>query len=97
MTKKKYKKKPIPKAIREQVWKKYFGMKYNHKCYISWCQNKIDVFNFHVGHNKPESHGGKLNIGNLRPICSRCNHSMSNNYTIHQWDNLGKSQKCCWF
>ena len=94
--KKKYKKKKIPKALREQVWKKYFGKKYQHKCYVSWCNNTIDVFNFHVGHNKPESYGGKLNINNLRPICSRCNHSMSNNYTIQQWNHLGRKQKTSW-
>ena len=77
---KKYKKANIPKAIREQVWLQTLGKVYESKCYISWCDNNIDVFNFHVGHNKPESRGGKLNINNLRPICSRCNHSMSNNY-----------------
>ena len=37
---------------------------------------------FYVGHNKPESRGGTLSINNLKPICSRCNLSMSDNYTI---------------
>ena len=55
---KKYKKNKIPKAIKEQVWIKNFGRKFNHKCYILWCSNKINVFNFHVGHNIPESKGG---------------------------------------
>ena len=99
-----YKKKSIPKAIREQVWYRYFGKSYQHKCYVTWCYNNIDVFNFHVGHNNPESRGGNLNITNLRPICSRCNHSMSNNYTISEWNKLGNNKqeslndnkiKCC--
>ena len=57
-----YRKKSIPKAIREQVWLTYNGKKYERKCYIYWCKNIIDVFNFHVGHDKPESKGGKMSI-----------------------------------
>ena len=83
------KKQSIPKAIREQVWIFYFGRVFKHKCYIRWCKNVIDVFNFHVGHNKPESKGGKLTIKNLRPICSRCNYSMNCKYTITQWIKIG--------
>ena len=74
---KKKRKKTIPKAIREQTWLNQFGKKYEHKCYINWCENIINVFDFHVGHDKPESKGGTLDIENLKPICSRCNHSMS--------------------
>ena len=85
----KKRKQHIPKALREQVWVKYFGETYNHKCYVSWCSNTINVFDFHVGHNKPESKGGKLTLSNLRPICSRCNLSMGDNYTITQWVKLG--------
>ena len=93
---KKKRKQNIPKAIREQVWLTYIGTRYCCKCYVGWCKNRIDVFNFHVGHNKPESKGGKLTIKNLRPICSRCNLSMSSNYTITQWEKIGrKKKKCC--
>jgi hypothetical protein len=49
-----YKKKPIPKALREQVWVHYMGKVYKGKCHINWCGNEIDVFNYHVGHNIPE-------------------------------------------
>ena len=51
-----------------------------------------------MGHDKPESEGGTLNIDNLKPICARCNLSMSNNYTIKQWNNFNKQPKkmfCC--
>ena len=34
----------LPKAIREQVWLKDMGNKFEGKCYISWCNNKINVF-----------------------------------------------------
>jgi len=54
------------------------------------------VFDFHVGHDKPESKGGKLNVDNLKPICARCNLSMSNNFTIQEWNKLnGQTNTCC--
>ena len=90
---KKKRKKTKPKAIREQTWLNQFGKKYEHKCYINWCENIINVFDFHVGHDKPESKGGTLDIENLKPICSRCNHSMSDNYTINQWNKLTSNNK----
>ena len=98
--KKSYKKANIPKAVREQCWLKVFGESFKQKCYIDWCDNDITVFDFHVGHDKPESEGGSLNIDNLKPICARCNLSMSNNYTIKQWNNFNKVKQpkkmfCC--
>jgi hypothetical protein len=83
----------IPVALREQVWVTYFGKKYEHKCYTHWCQNKIDVFNFQVGHNVPESKGGLTVLENLRPICVRCNQSMSNVYTIDEWNKFGNPKQ----
>ena len=85
----KYKKKNIPLAIRQQVWLKYIGKEFSDKCNIIWCTNTISAFSFHVGHVIPESKGGLLNIENLRPICSTCNLSMSNNYSIDEWNMLG--------
>ena len=79
----------IPKALREQVWLKNIGHQYEHKCLIDWCQNTISVFDFHVGHNIPESHGGKTDITNLKPICSRCNLSMGSQYSITEWNKIG--------
>ena len=79
----------IPKALREQVWIKNIGRQYEHKCLVDWCQNTISVFDFHVGHNIPESHGGKTDITNLKPICSRCNLSMGSQYSITEWNKIG--------
>lgn len=81
--------KHIPKAIRQQVWITYVGKKFEDKCTILWCTNIINVFNFHAGHIIPDSKGGLINIENLRPICSNCNLSMSNNYNINDWNILG--------
>ncbi len=88
----------IPKALREQVWIKYFGQRFRHKCFITWCTNNITVFDFESSHNIPESKGGATTLENLRPLCSRCNKSMNNNYTINEWQKMGgKSKKfmCC--
>jgi 5-methylcytosine-specific restriction endonuclease McrA len=79
----------IPLAIRQQVWLKYIGKKFDHKCNIIWCKNTITAFRFHVGHVIPKSKGGSMNIENLRPICSNCNLSMSNSYSIDEWNILG--------
>ena len=83
----------IPKALRNQVWINYIGRKFESKCYIRWCKNNIDVFNFHVGHNIPSSKGGETLLENLRPICSCCNLSMGNQYSIDEWDKLGNPEK----
>ena len=76
------KKKNIPIKLKEEVWLKHFGKIYEHKCFIDWCTNTINVFNFEAGHDIPESKGGSIDIFNLYPICSKCNKSMGNKYTI---------------
>jgi hypothetical protein len=75
----------IPKALREQVWLKVFGEKYRAKCYVEWCANDMTVFDFEVGHDIPFSCGGTNSLDNLLPICSRCNKSMGDRYSISQW------------
>ena len=81
-------KQKIPKALREQVWITYCGKTFEKKCVIRWCENSMTPFTFEVGHNIPESKGGTLNIENLRPICSKCNKSMGNTYTIDEFSSL---------
>jgi len=83
------KKAKIPKALREQVWRSTCGDVFESKCPVTWCKNRISVFDFEVGHNIPESKGGTLDIKNLKPICGRCNGSMGNRYTIDEWVKLG--------
>jgi len=86
------KKEKIPKALREQVWRSLCGEVFESKCNVVWCTKKINVFDFEVGHNIPESKGGTLCLENLRPICVQCNRSMSNHYTIDEWNRLGNVQ-----
>lgn len=80
----------IPRALKEQVWVTHIGKKYESKCFIPWCSNTITVFDFQCGHNIPESKGGATDLSNLKPICSRCNSSMNNNYTIDEWIKLSR-------
>ncbi len=82
----KYKKKKIPKALREQVWINKMGKNFTGTCSISWCENDMSCFNFDCGHNIPESKGGPTNIENLIPICRNCNVGMGNRFTIDEWE-----------
>ena len=50
------KKATIPKAIREQLWIETFGKVYEHKCYVHWCKNIINVWD-------TESISALINVG----------------------------------
>jgi len=84
----KKRKETIPRALREQVWIHTAKTQFSIKCPVHWCNNKITVFDFHVGHNIPEAKGGTLALQNLKPICARCNLSMGSRYTIDEWNHL---------
>jgi 5-methylcytosine-specific restriction endonuclease McrA len=90
------KKAVIPRALREQVWLNFIGKKFENKCLVTWCENIINVFNFEVGHNIPESKGGTLDINNLRPICGKCNRSMGDNFTIDEFSAISKRASSMW-
>ncbi len=80
----------IPRALREQVWLRTAGRRFDVKCPIRWCRNRMTAFDFHVGHNLPESAGGTLHIDNLIAVCARCNLSMGSQFTIDQWQLVVK-------
>ena len=69
-------KKTIPKALREAVWKTYVGEEVG-RTHCMVCQtNYISQLNFHCGHVQAEAAGGATDLQNLRPICASCNYSM---------------------
>uniref|UniRef100_A0A6C0HFY3 HNH domain-containing protein n=1 Tax=viral metagenome TaxID=1070528 RepID=A0A6C0HFY3_9ZZZZ len=80
-----YKKRKIPKCLREALWIYHNPSLFTSKCKTTWCPNKINAFNFQAGHNVPESKGGITSLENLVPICARCNLSMGNRYTFIEW------------
>lgn len=67
----KNKKKPIPKAVRMQVWRRDVGNSLAGKCYV--CNVDIQIENFQCGHIIPESKGGENVIDNLKVVCPHCN------------------------
>ena len=86
----------IPKALREQVWLVYCGKTFNNKCFVRWCENIMTPFHFEVGHNIPASKGGLNTIDNLRPVCSNCNKSMSDTYTIDEFSEISSRSTNHW-
>ena len=80
----------IPISLKQNVWVRYNGEIYKAKCNVEWCENHITPFTFEAGHNIPESKGGETSLDNLRPICSSCNKSMGNRYTIQEYSEIYK-------
>jgi hypothetical protein len=72
------------------------GARYEGKCCVQWCKNKITPFSFEAGHDIPESKGGSTTLDNLRPICSSCNKSMGNRYSIQEYSASFMKQKRTW-
>lgn len=71
----KYKRKSIPKAVKDKVWDTYVGIKRGvGPCYC--CSGVIDSKNFDCGHIVAAANGGENIVENLRPLCSTCNKSM---------------------
>lgn len=69
------KRKAIPKAIRNQLWKKHFGDNIKGVCYC--CKSEIDALtHFEAGHIIASAKGGTDSVDNLRPVCMSCNRSM---------------------
>ena len=83
----------VPSSLKHNVWTTYIGEKFDGKCGVTWCNNRITPFTFEAGHNVPFSKGGATTIDNLRPICSDCNKSMGNRYTIDEFSEQYKSSK----
>ena len=77
------KKTVVSAATKKLVWKTYFPNKNIHVCYC--CRSTtIESTGFVAGHVVPNSQGGSIKVGNLRPICTSCNSMMSVNH-MFQW------------
>jgi 5-methylcytosine-specific restriction endonuclease McrA len=87
-----YHKKNIPVALKKEVWIHTNGENFKAKCYVKWCTTTITPFTFECGHNIPESKGGSTIINNLFPICSSCNKSMGNRYSITEFSENFKKK-----
>ena len=83
----------VPSSLKHNVWIVNVGEKFKAKCAVRWCKNIITPFTFEAGHNIPSSKGGETTIDNLKPVCSNCNKSMGNQYTIDQFSDQFDSKK----
>ena len=83
----------IPKAVREQCWIASFGKVFEHKCYVDWCDNIINVFDeadnkrkFHK--NKVPLFGGIILIYNFLIFIKLRNNIMNINKLITIFFNI---------
>lgn len=87
------KRKSIPKAVKESIWKKYISeTELKGKCFVG-CGKNIQINDFEVGHVIAVSNGGKNTIENLRPICSLCNKSMGSTNLYSFIEQFGFKEK----
>lgn len=67
----------IPEVIKCAVWNRYIGEENGVGICMCCMQRQIAQRRFHCGHVIAESMGGEIVEENLRPICDKCNLSMS--------------------
>ena len=72
-----YKRKPLPKALRVRVYKKYAG-----RC--AYCGKQIKYEEMQVDHIKAVYLGGDNDFNNLLPACRSCNFYKSS-YSIEEF------------
>lgn len=71
-----HKSKTIPAPLKTQIWKTFISEDLiKGKCFCCLTQN-IEINSFHSGHIISRKEGGKIELENLRPLCSSCNQSM---------------------
>jgi hypothetical protein len=74
--KSRHRKKPIPDSLKNAVWNHYIG-EANGTGNCQCCKTAmISHANFACGHIISEKMGGQTELGNLKPICTKCNSSM---------------------
>ena len=72
----KTKKKPIPLALKRNVWNKHIGETVGKTLCLCCKLTDITQMNFSCGHIISEFNGGNIKLDNLKPICVSCNSSM---------------------
>ena len=70
----KYKKKPIPPKLRQEVWEVNIGDRLWGNCFT--CNMRLSSFEFAAGHVRSEATGGITTIDNLKVVCKSCNSKM---------------------
>ena len=68
-----YKRKKIPKTLKQAVWNKHIGENIGKTTCIICKNNYITQMSFHCSHIIAESLGGDTTLDNLLPTCATCN------------------------
>ncbi len=91
-----FKKQSIPKSLKRQVWCEWIGREKGMAKCLCCKVVDIDKDSFSCGHIIAESKGGKLEVGNLKPVCMSCNSSMATTnmddfiktYNLHKYKHI---------
>lgn len=92
-TTEKYKKKAIPKKLKQLVWNKYIGAENGIGLCCCCEETEISQFEYDCCHIKSEVQGGDTTLNNLIPGCSSCNKSMlARNFYEYKKEFYGPSK-----
>ena len=92
----KKKKQQIPKAIREEVWRKEMGRNYSGKCFV--CSDLVSITNFDCAHIISEYEGGEIKVDNMKVTCRTCNLSCGTmNLIEFKWKYFSKKHPIMYF
>lgn len=84
------KRKPIPAAIRQEVWRKHHANICDAgQCFV--CENALNYPDMECGHILAHALGGSDDIANLLPICKTCNRDMGI-MNLHEYKKMFTSQ-----
>lgn len=75
----------VPKAMRQEIWKRDMGNVIEGKCPVPWCTNTVSFTTFVLAHNVPFSRGGATDASNLCVTCASCNLGMGDRMTVTEW------------
>ena len=90
---------PIPKCVRNAVWRHHSENQIEAKC-VCCLVETVTIGNFHVGHIKSVANGGSTTLDNLTVLCMLCNCSLQKNdvyefiakYDMHYYARTALSQ-----
>lgn len=70
----------VTPRIRNLVWTTYSGSKTKSDCGV--CEKVITKSKHHCSHVKSKYDGGDNSVGNLRPLCAKCNLAMGTQHMV---------------
>lgn len=79
----------INRQLKLKVWTNEFKDSWIGICPMINCNKEMNQEEFTCGHLISAAHGGRIELKNLRPICSQCNSSMGKkNWDVYVTENI---------